>query len=98
MKHLKSLTLSLVLSLPASGAWSQIVVLNTNDSGPGSLRYAISNAPAGATITFTNTLSGATILLTNGELLLNKNLAIDGSSLANEITINGNHASRDRKS
>jgi hypothetical protein len=94
IQSFQRLLLGLALSLLAPGAWALTVVLNTNDSGAGSLRYTISNAPAGATITFTNTLSGATILLTNGELLLNKNLTVDGSALTNGIAINGNHASR----
>ena len=70
------------------------VVLNTNDAGAYSLRSAISNAPAGSTITFDPSLSGKTILLTNGEITLNKNLTIDASALANGIVINGNNASR----
>ena len=36
-----------------------LVVLNTNDSGPGSLRQTISNAVSGAYITFSNSLAGA---------------------------------------
>jgi hypothetical protein len=70
------------------------VVLNTNDSGPGSLRQAISNAVAGAYITFSNSLAGATILLTSGQLTIRSNLTIDASALPGGLTINGNHASR----
>jgi hypothetical protein len=68
------------------------VVLNTNDSGPGSLRQAISNAVAGAYITFSNSLAGATIRLTSGQLLITNNLTIDASALPGGLTINGNHA------
>jgi subtilase family serine protease len=75
------------------------VVLNTNDSGPGSLRQAISNAATGAYqfnnsgyVTFSNSLAGATILLTSGALIITNNLTIDASALPGGITINGNQA------
>ncbi|MGD1087788.1 MAG: polysaccharide lyase family 7 protein [Verrucomicrobiota bacterium] len=71
-----------------------LVVTNAADSGPGTLRQAIQYLTGGGTITFATNLSGATILLTNGELLLNQNLTIDGSGLANGISINGNNAHR----
>jgi len=70
------------------------LVLNNADSGMGSLRYAVTYCPLGSTVTFTNTLSGQTILLTSGELLLNRNLTIDGSALTAGITIDGNHLGR----
>ncbi len=69
-------------------------VLNANDSGPGSLRQAVLDAIPGATITFTDTLSGQTILLTSGQIVVNKNLSIDASSLANGIHIDANNTSR----
>ena len=74
----------------------QSVVLNTNDSGPGSLRQAVSNSIAGAyafsDITFATNLSGATIRLTSGTVSLKGNLTIDASALPSGITINGNQA------
>ena len=71
-----------------------ILVTNTADAGPGSLRQTIADALAGDTVIFAGGLSGQTIVLTNGELLLNNNLTIDGSALAGGITISGNGASR----
>jgi hypothetical protein len=71
-----------------------LVVLNTNDSGPGSLRQTISNSVSGAYITFSNSLAGATILLTSGQVMVSSNLTIDASALAGDLTINGNHTSR----
>jgi xanthomonalisin len=71
-----------------------LVVLNTNDSGAGSLRQAISNAVSGAYITFSNTLAGATIRLTSGELMISSNLTIDASALPGGLTINGGHNGR----
>lgn len=81
----------LLLGVPTQAA----VVTSTADSGPGSLRQAILDAASGDTITFTNTLSGATILLTGGtQLLLDKSLTINGDSLSNGISIDGNANSR----
>ncbi|HKR61038.1 MAG TPA: choice-of-anchor Q domain-containing protein [Pyrinomonadaceae bacterium] len=65
---------------------STLTVTNTNDSGPGSLRQAISSANSGDTISFTLP-AGSIITLTSGELLIqNKNLAIVGPG-AHELTI-----------
>jgi predicted outer membrane repeat protein len=53
-------------------------VTNLADSGPGSLRYEIAQAQHNDTIVFANKLDGGTITLTSGELLINKNLTIQG--------------------
>ena len=68
-----------------------IVVTNTNDSGPGSLRDALGAANDGDTIDATG-VSG-TILLTGGELQINHNVTINGPGAGN-LAINGNAASR----
>lgn len=70
------------------------VVSNTADSGAGSLRTILANAPGGAVITFAPALSGQSILLTSGEMVLTKYVTIDAAALANGIQINGNGASR----
>ena len=69
-----------------------ITVLNTNDSGAGSLRAAIAGAASGDTINFQAGVSG-TITLTSGELLINKSLTISGPG-AGVISVSGNNASR----
>jgi uncharacterized repeat protein (TIGR01451 family) len=69
-----------------------LVVTNTNDSGPGSLRQAINDAVSGDTITFSPEVSG-TITLTSGELTVNRDLTITGPSSTN-LAISGNRASR----
>ena len=67
-----------------------ITVTNTNDSGAGSLRQAIADAHDGDTIDFGVT---GTITLTSGELLVDKNVTINGPD-SNSLTVDGNHASR----
>ncbi|MBK9655984.1 MAG: hypothetical protein IPO66_11170 [Rhodanobacteraceae bacterium] len=54
------------------------VVSNGNDSGAASLRQAIIDACAGSTITFAPAVT--TVTLTSAELLINKNLTIDGGA------------------
>src|SRR5215471_850415 len=66
-----------------------IVVTNTNDSGPGSLRQALVDANDGDTIDATG-VSG-TILLTSGGLSVTKNVTISGPG-ANQLAVNGNQA------
>jgi hypothetical protein len=68
-----------------------IVVTNTNDSGPGSLRDALAASNDGDTIDATG-VSG-TILLTSGELQINHNVTINGPGAQN-LAVNGNAASR----
>ena len=61
------------VALPVQAA--TITVTNTNDSGPGSLRQALTIANDGDTIGFAVT---GTISLTRGELVIDKNIIISG--------------------
>ena len=72
---------------------SVLTVTSLADSGPGSLRDAIAQAGNLDTITFDPSLRGGTITLTSGELLLNKNLSIEGPG-ADSLTVSGGSASR----
>src|SRR5262249_26476919 len=74
-------------------ALSTLTVLNTHDSGAGSLRDAIAHAKDGDTIVFDPSLNGQTIALTSGELAISKSLDIEGPG-AGLLAISGNHASR----
>src|SRR3954453_15900789 len=67
-----------------------IVVTNTNDSGPGSLRQALADANNGDVIGFAVT---GTIGLTTGELLVTKNITVSGPG-AETLAVNGNNQSR----
>jgi len=90
LTKIRSVSRRLVLAgnaLPAS----MILVTNTNDSGPGSLRDALAAANDGDTIDATG-VSG-TILLTSGELQINHNITISGPGAQN-LAVNGNAASR----
>jgi uncharacterized delta-60 repeat protein/CSLREA domain-containing protein len=68
--------------------YAPLLVVNTNDDGPGSLRHIITHSNTGDTITFAPPLSGQTIHLAS-TLLIDKGLTIDGSSLASHIQISG---------
>src|SRR5262249_22715731 len=65
------------------------VVMNNGDSGAGSLRQAILAACPGSTITFANSIN--LITLTSGELVINKNLTIQGPG-ANLLSVQRNTA------
>ncbi len=68
-----------------------MLVTSTADTGIGSLRDAVANVCSGGTITFDPSLAGQTIILAS-ELVINKNLTIDGGT--NAITISGNGVTR----
>jgi hypothetical protein len=66
-------------------------VTNLLDAGPGSLRQAIADTPAGGTVDFQPGLRG-TIALTGGQLAIAKDLTITGPG-AGVITVSGNGTS-----
>jgi len=78
--------LCLGLSAPASAA---VTVSNTNDSGPGSLRQAIADAPPGETIE----LPAGTYTLASGPLEIEKSLTILGHDDA-DTKVSGGGASK----
>ena len=70
----------------ASANAATLIVTNTNDSGPGSLRQALAQANDGDTIQFDPALNGQTITLTSGELAIAKNITISGPG-SNLLTV-----------
>lgn len=78
----------------AVGAYTQvcngdhITVINTSDSGAGSLREALDTICQEGTIDFAPALSGAVIRLTS-ELQAQYSVTIDGSALPQRITLSG---------
>jgi hypothetical protein len=72
---------------------STLTVLNTLDSGAGSLRDTIGQAKDGDTIVFAASLNGQTITLASDQLTINKSLDIEGPG-ASLLTISGNNANR----
>src|SRR5215813_4816158 len=65
-----------------------ITVINTCDSGPGSLRQALTDAHDGDRIDFAPALDGQTITLTSAELVIDKNITTNGPG-PNTVTISG---------
>ena len=70
-----------------------ITVINTNDTGPGSLRQALVMARNGDTINFDSSLNEHKIKLTSGQLNVNKDIKISGPG-ANHLAVDGNAQSR----
>jgi predicted outer membrane repeat protein len=69
---------------------STLTVTTNQDFVAGSLRAEITAANSGDNIQFAPSLSGQTIMLTNSELVINKNLTIQGPSAPNApVTISG---------
>jgi len=62
------------------------VVSNTNDSGPGSLRAAITEDDSDLPITFAPNLAGQVISLSSGPIAITHNLTIQGLG-ANEVQV-----------
>src|SRR5216683_6767878 len=83
------LTLACALAIPAHA--TTILVTNTNDNGPGSLRQALVDANDGDTIDASG-ISGV-ITLTTGELLVDKSVIINGAG-ADLLAVDGNVTSR----
>jgi hypothetical protein len=67
---------------------STFTVTNTNDSGMGSLREALTISKNGDTVQFASTLSGQTIKLTSDELTLDHSLTITGLG-SSKLTVDG---------
>jgi len=72
---------------------SETIVMNTNDAGPGSLRAVMTSPCVGDTVFFDAGLAGETISLTSGEIVVAKDVVIQGLGI-DMITISGNDASR----
>ena len=81
-----------LLSTSAASA-DTITVINTNDSGPGSLRQALVKANDGDTINFDSSLNGQRITLTSGQLSVDKDVTISGPGAKN-LAVDGNRLSR----
>src|ERR1700730_6668339 len=69
---------SLTMLLATAAKCATLTVFSGNDSGAGTLRQAIFDASSGDTINFALPQNVKTISLTSGELLINKNLTVNG--------------------
>src|SRR5436309_11909521 len=88
--HFSIISVLLLCAMAMQAQAATITVINTNDSGPGSLRQALADANDHDTITFSVT---GTIGLTSGELLVNKVVTISGPGAAS-LALDGNVNSR----
>jgi hypothetical protein len=86
-----AICLILACALTISAHATTIIVSNTNDNGPGSLRHALAVANDGDTIDATG-ISGE-ITLTSGELLVDRSVTINGAG-ADVLAADGNMISR----
>ncbi|MCL2709679.1 MAG: hypothetical protein FWE95_02265, partial [Planctomycetaceae bacterium] len=84
------LVLLFLVSSEAVSIGQQVTTLADNVAG--SLRFAIRDAQPGATITFAPSLQNGTIRLNGTDLLINKNITIDGTG--RNITIDADEKSR----
>ena len=85
--------MSTALNHKVSVTGSQVhTVLNTNNTGAGSLRQVVSGVTAGDTILFHPTLDGQTITLTTTPLVLTKSMTIDAGGLPRGLTLSGDNA------
>ena len=55
-----------------------VMVTNTDDAGPGSLRQVLDEAPDGAIVQFDAAIAGKTIVLSTGEIRIDQNVTIEG--------------------
>ncbi len=97
MKRVVALVLALVAPVvatvvaPTAAFAANQVVTSTLDSGPNTLRQAVTNAANGDVITFQFGLPP--VVLTTGSIIINKNLTIRGNGAANtSITRSGGSA------
>ena len=92
MSNFKAVAVGLIwacaLTIPAQA--TTIIVTNTSDNGPGSLRQALADANDGDTIDATG-ISGI-ITLTSGLLLVDKSVTINGAG-AGVLAVDGNASS-----
>ena len=87
--NIRALALVTAIVSPSLAAAATVTVMNTNDSGSGSLRAAILGAVDGTSINFDPSIIFQTITLTSGEIDINANISMTGG-----VTLSGNSASR----
>jgi len=88
----------------AGAAAADVVVTTSNDENNGSLdpamgsgtslREAVLHAPAGSTIVFAPALHGFVFALNDGQMVISRNLTIDGSTLSIGVEVNAQEMSR----
>jgi hypothetical protein len=77
-------TVNVTVTEPAS-----LLVSNTEDSGPGSLRQAVGCAQNGEEVTFDSSMQNMELEITSGAILVNKSITISQSAVNPNILTNG---------
>ena len=77
-QRLRNISLALLGTVALTARGDTTTVVNTNDTGPGSLRQALAVVNDGDTISFDPSLKGQIISLTTAELVISKNITING--------------------
>ncbi|MCW0221213.1 MAG: hypothetical protein OJI67_22980, partial [Prosthecobacter sp.] len=91
------------LDAGAAEARTALIVTTAADSGPGSLRQTIADAPSGSVIYFDETVflggESATITYAPGsaQITIDKQLQIDGSNISGGVTLNAAASEGNRK-
>lgn len=80
-------------SAPNAQAGTVLIVTNTDNAGPGSLRQAVLDAVSGDVIQFDPSIAGQTISLTSGPVFLDGLVTIEGPAGAG-MTISGSFLSQ----
>lgn len=85
MKTTKNYVFLILMSFLTMVSYGQLIVTNSNDSGPGSLRDAVGEANDSPGINEIIFDANYTIALTSGEILVTDNLTITGSGVGNTV-------------
>ena len=93
VSNFATIAAAIIFAFGINSAHAGVVTSSLDDGSLGSLREIIANGAIGETITFDPSLKGKTITLTNGQLVLAKNVQIVGPG-ASLLKISGNNASR----
>ncbi|MEZ4771961.1 MAG: choice-of-anchor Q domain-containing protein [Bacteroidia bacterium] len=78
---------------PQTAKSASVIVTNSSDNGPGSLREAVASAMPGDIIEFAPATNGMDFTLISGEILIDKSLTIVGND-SSQTMISGNNLSR----
>ena len=80
--------------LLGSLTFGQVIVTSPSDQGPGTLREAIQLSESGQTIFFDSGLINQSLIISSAEIMIDKNLTLDGPGFDQGIKIESDGSSR----